>query len=390
MMIDLEQLQTITVDSNGVATVGAGLRLGNLATAIYNQANRALAHGTCPGVGIGGHFTHGGFGYSSRAWGLALDQIVGLDVVLANGTYVHTTSTAYPDLYWALRGAADSIGVIVNFYLQTQVAPTSIVNWSYSFSNMFSTASKGANAFAHIQTFVQDATIVDRKLGLGVTLGVDSFTVAGTYMGTKADFTSKIAPGLLNGLPTPASSSIKSMTWLDSLNDLGGEGTLTTPVHGYAEHDDFYATSVVVPQSAPLTSAALTSYFQYIISSGTNAPADWFAIIDLYGGPDNQISIRDSTFASYKNRDSLWVAQHYGYVESGSFPSSGITFVQGLNNAMTSQMPGTTFGKYPNYVDSTLTRAQAQQIYYGSNLARLQTIKAQVDPNDVFDNPQSV
>jgi FAD/FMN-containing dehydrogenase len=51
MMIDLENFQQVSVDSNGVATVGAGLRLGNLALAIYNQANRALSHGTCPGVG---------------------------------------------------------------------------------------------------------------------------------------------------------------------------------------------------------------------------------------------------------------------------------------------------------------------------------------------------
>ena len=100
MVVDLENFQDINVDTNGVATVGAGVRLGNLALGIYNQAQRALPHGTCPGVGIGGHFTHGGYGYDSRKWGLALDTIVGLDVVLANGSFVHTTSTAYPDLYY--------------------------------------------------------------------------------------------------------------------------------------------------------------------------------------------------------------------------------------------------------------------------------------------------
>ncbi|KAL9120551.1 MAG: hypothetical protein Q9187_002897 [Circinaria calcarea] len=100
MIIDLESFQDISVDKNGVATVGAGVRLGNLALGIYNQARRALPHGTCPGVGIGGHFSHGGYGYDSRKWGLALDTIVGLDVVLANGSYIHTTSAAYPDIYY--------------------------------------------------------------------------------------------------------------------------------------------------------------------------------------------------------------------------------------------------------------------------------------------------
>lgn len=100
MIIALESFQDISVEKNGVATVGAGVRLGNLALGIYNQARRALPHGTCPGVGIGGHFSHGGYGYDSRKWGLALDTIVGLDVVLANGSYIHATSTAHPDIYY--------------------------------------------------------------------------------------------------------------------------------------------------------------------------------------------------------------------------------------------------------------------------------------------------
>ncbi|KAL8725979.1 MAG: hypothetical protein Q9166_007013 [cf. Caloplaca sp. 2 TL-2023] len=60
MIIDLETFQAIGVDSKGIAQVGAGVRLGNLATGIYNQGKRALPHGVCPGVGIGGHATHGG------------------------------------------------------------------------------------------------------------------------------------------------------------------------------------------------------------------------------------------------------------------------------------------------------------------------------------------
>ena len=76
MVIDLEGFQNITLDATTqIAKVGGGVRLGNLALAIYNQGQRALPHGTCPGVGVGGHATHGGFGYSSRAWGLTLDTI---------------------------------------------------------------------------------------------------------------------------------------------------------------------------------------------------------------------------------------------------------------------------------------------------------------------------
>ena len=61
MVISLEAFQATVVNSKGIAQVGGGVRLGNLATAIYNQNKRALPHGTCPGVGIGGHASHGGY-----------------------------------------------------------------------------------------------------------------------------------------------------------------------------------------------------------------------------------------------------------------------------------------------------------------------------------------
>lgn len=50
LIVDLEPLQNISVDNTtGIATVGGGVRLGNLALGIFNQAKRGLPHGTCPG-----------------------------------------------------------------------------------------------------------------------------------------------------------------------------------------------------------------------------------------------------------------------------------------------------------------------------------------------------
>ena len=104
-----------------VATIGPGNRLGDVALGL-NNAGRALPHGTCPFVGIGGHsgrenyyikmvysfiylfvFLHegyGGFGFTSRKWGLTLDTIQSLEVVLANGTIANISQTNYPDLFF--------------------------------------------------------------------------------------------------------------------------------------------------------------------------------------------------------------------------------------------------------------------------------------------------
>jgi FAD/FMN-containing dehydrogenase len=99
--IDLRNLNTTVLTSDGsVAVVGGGVKLGPMATAIYAQGKRAIPHGICGGVGIGGHSTHGGWGFTSRAWGLTLDHIVEMQVVLANGTEARASPTVNADLYW--------------------------------------------------------------------------------------------------------------------------------------------------------------------------------------------------------------------------------------------------------------------------------------------------
>ncbi|KAI4185432.1 MAG: hypothetical protein L6R41_004143 [Letrouitia leprolyta] len=392
MVIDLQSFNTVTLDSNNIAKVGGGVRLGNLATAIYNQAQRALPHGTCPGVGVGGHATHGGFGLSSRAWGLTLDTIVALDVVLANGTSVHATSTAYPDIYYALRGAADSFGVVTSFYLQTQPAPASVINWSFSIPNMFQSAATSANYMLHIQNFAQNASVVDRKLGLGMYMDGYGFSISGTYFGSLTDFNTKIKPELLRTLPAPTSSSATSMTWIQSLTALANGQPLQQPTTNYDQHDNFFAKSLVVPTSGQLTASTWTSYFDYIIKNGVNSPNAWYSIINLYGGPDSQINAKPSSFSAYSDRDALWVMQHYGYAStSATFPTATIPFVNGLNNAITSAQPGTTFPGYSNYVDPTLTPQQAHAAYFdAATYGRLVGIKQSVDPGKVFWNPQAV
>ncbi|KAI4216102.1 MAG: hypothetical protein LQ351_001600 [Letrouitia transgressa] len=393
MVIDLQNFQSITLDSNKVAKVGGGVRLGNLALGIYNQSQRALPHGTCPGVGLGGHATHGGFGYSSRTWGLTLDTIVGLDVVLANGSYIHATSTAYPDIYYALRGAAESFGIVTTFYLQTVQAPASVVQYSFGLPNLFKSAATTTAAFQHIQSFAQNASVVDRKLGLGLYLDGSSFLIRGTYFGSIADFNNKIKPELLRTLPTPSATSVQSVSWIESLTILADPQPLQQPKTGYDQHDTFYAKSLVVPSKSPLTTQGLNSYFGYMITNGTKTANPWFSIINLYGGPDSLINVPSPSSSAYSDRFALWVIQHYGNVgTAGSpFPPNIIPFVQGLSDSLTKASPGTEFLGYSNYVDPQLSAAEAHAQYYGqTTYAKLLSIKNQVDPGKVFWNPQAI
>ncbi|KAL8752944.1 MAG: hypothetical protein Q9184_005569, partial [Pyrenodesmia sp. 2 TL-2023] len=321
--------------------------------------------------------------YSSRRWGLTLDTIVGLDVVLANGSFIHTTTTSYTDIFWALRGAADSIGIITTFYFQTQPAPSSVVNWVYEIP--MTSPNVAAASFAHIQSFALNASVIDDRIGFGVTPSPSNFHISGTYHGDEATFKSKIAPEFLRNLPTPASTKIVTLSWLDSLEDMWGR-PLPQPLSGYDAHDNFYAKSILVPESNPLSPSALLKYFTYIATNGSST-SGWFSELNLLGGPASRIN-NPPYPSAYSSRNSLWVLQHYATVPSTANGTTRptIDFVNGLNDAL-----GMGYGGYLNYVDPELSASQAHSVYYSRSVyERLVGIKRVVDPKGVFWNPQAV
>jgi FAD/FMN-containing dehydrogenase len=101
LVIDLAALDKVVVDKNTWhATIGPGARLKGISDALEKQGKRAIAHGDCPTVAIGGHATTGGQGPLSRMYGLTLDHVVEMEVVIADGSIVRANATDHKDLYW--------------------------------------------------------------------------------------------------------------------------------------------------------------------------------------------------------------------------------------------------------------------------------------------------
>lgn len=101
LVIDLDQMNKVVVDQKTwKATIGGGTRLDKVTKELFAQGKRTIAHGTCPQVGIGGHATIGGQGPLSRMYGLTLDHVIEVEVVLADGTITHANASEQPDLFW--------------------------------------------------------------------------------------------------------------------------------------------------------------------------------------------------------------------------------------------------------------------------------------------------
>ncbi|KAM3356554.1 hypothetical protein P3S68_023268 [Capsicum galapagoense] len=72
------QLDRVSLDlRSGTAWVQGGATLEQTYYAISQASNvRGFAAGSCPTVGVGGHISRGGFGFLSRKYGLAVDNVV--------------------------------------------------------------------------------------------------------------------------------------------------------------------------------------------------------------------------------------------------------------------------------------------------------------------------
>ncbi|KAI1411529.1 putative glucooligosaccharide oxidase [Hypoxylon sp. FL1857] len=389
MVIDLRKLQYVNHSVHPLV-VHAGARLGNMAREIYEGSNQKLAlpHGTCAGVGVGGHFTHGGYGFFSRAWGLAMDRIVGMSVMTADGSCVNADGQQNQDLFYAMRGAADSFGIASSFLLNPVPAPKSVIHWCVKISDATKSVESAVRAFQYVQDFTRNASVVDRWLGLNLTLASDYFAIGGTYLGLRSNFEDAVLSVLTAGLQEKAEIEIKELDWLPSLKMLN-QGQDISISGEYSEHSNFFAKSVVVPEPG-FTEEALTSFFTYLLDQGARAPVSYFILVDLYGGADSQINNKDLSFSAFAHRDALWVIQLYGYVDDDKvFPPEGLDFVNGLANSMTQHLP--RHGAYSNYSDPSLTREEAHKLYYGEELYKtLKELKQKWDPDNIFANPQSI
>jgi hypothetical protein len=108
-------MRDVSVDTTKPSvTFGGGCLWGDVDDALWEH-RLATTGGTVSHTGVGGLILHGGFGVLSGLHGLTIDCLLSAEVVLANGDIVTASETENPDLFWAIRGAGSSFGVVTSF-----------------------------------------------------------------------------------------------------------------------------------------------------------------------------------------------------------------------------------------------------------------------------------
>jgi FAD/FMN-containing dehydrogenase len=115
IVIDLSGMKAMVVDPvQRVARAEPGLTLGE-----FDIATQAFGLATTMGVnsdtGIAGLTLGGGFGRLGRKYGLACDNLLSAEIVLADGRTVTASASEHPDLFWGIRGGGGNYGIVTNF-----------------------------------------------------------------------------------------------------------------------------------------------------------------------------------------------------------------------------------------------------------------------------------
>jgi FAD/FMN-containing dehydrogenase/pimeloyl-ACP methyl ester carboxylesterase len=125
VVVDLRPMKGIEIDpERRTCRAEAGLTWGEL-DAATQEHGLAVTGGRMSSTGIGGLVLGGGSGWIERKCGYAVDNLLALELVTADGRILEVSETEHPDLFWAARGAGANFGVATRFELRLHpIGPT--------------------------------------------------------------------------------------------------------------------------------------------------------------------------------------------------------------------------------------------------------------------------
>ncbi|RAG84591.1 hypothetical protein DN069_16225 [Streptacidiphilus pinicola] len=391
LVIDVGRLNSVQGGSGGTASIGAGARLIDVYTGLA-ASGRTIPAGSCPSVGVSGLTLGGGVGVTGRANGLTCDNLVGAEIVTADGQIREVSARQDADLFWALRGAGGgNFGVVTRLDFRTHPADDcayGFLSWPWS------------RAAAAIEAWQRWAPTAPDNLwaNLHISASWDGSLKVESTVNLLGGSRTELA-NLIDRLAVrPSSVSLHSASYLTTMQVMGGvagQSAGASHVHGvlpghspagtvvrssYGARSDVF-TQPLTGAGAAAVVAAVARYRSYAPKGGRAAVA-----FDALGGAINRVGARDTAFV---HRSGLFLAQYTADypagVTGGTAANHSWSWINGTWDAMRPYASGEA---YQNYIDPQLRGWE--QAYYGVNAARLRSVKRSYDPKGLFRFPQGI
>ena len=364
LTLDMSRMRAVEVDAGGrVVHVGAGCLIQDVDAATQAHGLAAVL-GFVSLTGVAGLTLGGGFGYLTRRFGWTVDSLEEVEIVTADGEARTANATENAELFWALRGGGGNFGVVTRFTFRLyEVGPQvtgGLILWD------------GARTEEVLSAYADLTASAPRELTAVCTLRLappapfvpqewhGKHVVGMVLCYSGADPTTDLAPIRALGDPIVDLIAEKPYAAQQSMLD-------ATQPKGV----NYYWKSEFIPE----LSAGFQENFRASAAKVTSPMSQ--SILFHLAGALNERSPDDGAMG---NREAAFVTAF-----AGSWPPAdprGAEHVAWVRESWETIRPFST-GNYVNFqvADDDTDRIAAA---YGANFARLQRVKADVDPDNVF------
>jgi len=198
IVIDLARLKRIEIDPvHRIARAGAGLSLGEFDSATQSHG-LATTMGVNSDTGIAGLTLGGGFGRLGRKHGLACDNLIAAEIVLADGRMLRASATENADLLWGLRGGGGNFGIVTAF--EYRLHPVGPILLSGSVLHRYDQARDALRFYHAFASQAPDELSVDAAL-VTTPSGERFLSLSACYAGPVTEGERVLAPLRDHGVP---------------------------------------------------------------------------------------------------------------------------------------------------------------------------------------------
>jgi len=398
LIIDLRNLRSVTVDiKEEYAWVQTGATLGELYYAIANKSNvHGFPAGSCPTVGVGGHFSGGGFGTIFRKYGLATDNIIDAEIIDVNGKILNREMMG-EDLFWAIRGGGgSSFGVITAWKVKLVQVPSIVTIFNIP-KRLDQNATTLFMKWQTIANKLPSELFLHSVMGVAANSSSDGGkTVAVSFTGLYLGKSDDLLPLMQNNFEELGlqRDNCTEMSWIQSVLYLTGHsinGSLEVLLQRNTTLTSFKAKSDFVKEPIPMS--GLEGLWNLILEE--DRPT---LIMTPYGGRMSEISETETPFP-HRN-GVIYGIQYLVDWEKNEETPKHMDWIRRLYAYMTPYVSKGPRAAYLNYRDLDLgvnrentsyEEAKSWGIkYFKSNFERLARVKDEVDPTNFFRDEQSI
>lgn len=355
LVIDLSPMRAVTVDAPAERVTMAGNATSADVTAASNPLGLTTTTGNCSSVGMAGLTLGGGYGPLSGRLGLAADNLLSAEVVLADGRVVTASPDAEPDLFWALRGGGGNFGVVTSMQMRLHavrqlLAGFIVFPWS-----------DGPGVLARLDEVLGQAPD-ELTIQPGVAWGPDG------------------SP-MVSLMPVWSGELAEGAQHIERLRTLGSPALVQVEPMPHSAHlalsDPYTVNGRSVVSTTRNVSKITSGVTAALLHAGETVPSPFSAVLAHHlHGAAARVPTQDTAFGL---RDEHFMIEIWGVWDAGDETRHRAWVDQVSAELAPHALPG----GYPNILSpdahDQITHA------YGPNAARLRNVKAAYDPDRVFE-----